>query len=587
MARKWFQLVDENGNDLMSADAVVVDIEDVAALRDAVKAKCPNKLANVDAAHLTVFDANGVALPWSSSSVSKSGEDEDNAIIVQVPPRAAVLEPNLLQIILPHILANAPTTLTERDNTFKEQLCEYYGCFRRKKAWVRCMLLDVAFPRSLVLASHLFRRNNEYLSLAMMQISDIDNEKNGLLLFKPIKYALDHFQISFIRDDSDVFRLKLDDELTKKQRGVLLDSVSRANERCTFDMATTFGNLDGKPLVFIGLERPFYRCLNLQARVARMIALKNNRIDASYDFEDFWTEVSLNDKMEIYLAGIAASALTVFDTKGVASPWSSSSVSKSGEDEDNAIIVQVPPRAAVLEPNLLQIILPHILANAPTTLTERDNTFKEQLCEYYGCFRRKKAWVRCMLLDVAFPRSLVLASHLFRRNNEYLSLAMMQISDIDNEKNGLLLFKPIKYALDHFQISFIRDDSDVFRLKLFDYSINDTRIIDLKDRKGNDVLTKKQRGVLLNSVSRANERCTFDIATTFGNLDGKPLVFTGLERPFYRCLNLQARVARMIALKNNRIDASYDFEDFWTEVSLNDKMEMFHRSIMNTDPAMF
>ncbi|XP_024579512.1 uncharacterized protein PHALS_14688, partial [Plasmopara halstedii] len=100
MARKWFQLVDENGNDLMSADAVVVDIEDVAALRDAVKAKCPNKLANVDAAHLTVFDANGVALPWSSSSVSKSGEDEDNAIIVQVPPRAAVLEPNLLQIIL-------------------------------------------------------------------------------------------------------------------------------------------------------------------------------------------------------------------------------------------------------------------------------------------------------------------------------------------------------------------------------------------------------------------------------------------------------------------------------------------------------
>ncbi|POM67066.1 Crinkler (CRN) family protein [Phytophthora palmivora] len=261
-------------------------------------------------------------------------------------------------------------------------------------------------------------------------------------------------------------------------------------------------------------------------------------------------------------------------------------------DENVTLIVQVPQRAAAPEANLLQIILPHILANALTTLTERDSTFKERLCEYYGyeyygCFRRKKTWMRCMLLDVAFPRSLVIASHLFRRSNEYLSLAMMQISDIDDEKNGLLLFKPLKYALDHFQISFIRDDSGVFRLKLFDPSIKDTRIIDLKDRKGNDVLTTEQTGVLFNSVSRAKERYTFDVATTFGNLDGEPLVFTGLERPYYRCLNLQARVARMIALKKNRIDASYDFEDFWTEVSLDDKMEMFHRSIMNADQAMF
>ncbi|KAF4129148.1 hypothetical protein GN958_ATG21703 [Phytophthora infestans] len=164
---------------------------------------------------------------------------------------------------------------------------------------------------------------------------------------------------------------------------------------------------------------------------------------------------------------------------------------------------------------------------------------------------------------------------------------MMQIAYIDDEKNGLLLFKPLEYALDYFQINFIHDDSNVFRLKLFDSSIKDTRIIDLKDRKGPDVLTTEQTGVLLDSVSRAKKRCTFDVATTFGNLDGKPLVFTGLERSFYRCLNLQARVARMIALKKNRIDASYDFEDFWTEVSLDDKMEMFHRSIMTADSAMF
>ncbi|GMF16703.1 unnamed protein product [Phytophthora lilii] len=58
----WFQLVGEDGNAVTSADAVFIDIEDVVALRDAVKEKCPNNLTNVDAADLTVFNPNGAAL---------------------------------------------------------------------------------------------------------------------------------------------------------------------------------------------------------------------------------------------------------------------------------------------------------------------------------------------------------------------------------------------------------------------------------------------------------------------------------------------------------------------------------------------
>ncbi|GMF29896.1 unnamed protein product [Phytophthora lilii] len=136
MTRKWFQLVGEDGSALTSADAVSVDIEDVVALRDAVKLKyADSDLAGIAPSDLIVFDANGVVLPKSSSSVSELGKDKDNAIIVQVPRRAEVSlstpAMNLLEVILPHILANAPTTPTERDGTFKERLCEYYGCFRR------------------------------------------------------------------------------------------------------------------------------------------------------------------------------------------------------------------------------------------------------------------------------------------------------------------------------------------------------------------------------------------------------------------------------------------------------------------------
>ncbi|KAG1713367.1 hypothetical protein DVH05_001154 [Phytophthora capsici] len=229
---------------------------------------------------------------------------------------------------------------------------------------------------------------------------------------------------------------------------------------------------------------------------------------------------------------------------------------------------------------LLETILPHVLTHATTTLTEDNRDFRHNLCNFYGCYTREQSLVRCMLLDVPLPKSLVLASHLFRRSNEYLSFRMMQISDIDDVKNGLLLFKPLKYAFDHFQISFIRDDTDVFRLKLFDSTIKETPLIDLVDHHGKKVLSEEQTGELLSDVN--NDTCLFDVGKTFGDVDGCALAFTGIERPYYHCLNLQARVALMVALKKGWIDESYDFKDFWSEVSLDDKMEMFHRSILNS-----
>ncbi|TMW67273.1 hypothetical protein Poli38472_012389 [Pythium oligandrum] len=234
---------------------------------------------------------------------------------------------------------------------------------------------------------------------------------------------------------------------------------------------------------------------------------------------------------------------------------------------------------------LLEVIVPQLLTHAPTTLTDRNRDFNVNLCNFYGCYSRKKSWARCMLLNVAFPKSLVIASHLFRRSNEYLSLVVMQISNIDDERNGLLLLKPLKYAFDHFQISFIRDDTDAFRLKLFDPSIRSTPLIDPADRNGNKVFSTEQTRVLLSNVALSKKRCRFDVRTTFGDVDGSALTFAGLERPFCRCLNLQARLARMVALKKIWIDATYDFQDFWSEVSLDDKMEMFHRSILKSDAA--
>ncbi|OWZ10601.1 Crinkler (CRN) [Phytophthora megakarya] len=250
------------------------------------------------------------------------------------------------------------------------------------------------------------------------------------------------------------------------------------------------------------------------------------------------------------------------------------------------VLVMIPKRESNLATAqskrklIVDAILYHMLY-PPIAKTHKKN-FKHNVCKFYGCYHREKTWVRCMLLDIDFPKALVVASHLFQRSKEYLAQVMMQMSDIDDMRNGLLLFIPLQYAFAHFQVGFIRHgDTDTFRLKLFDPRLRDTRLIDIEESDtGVKVLNEEQLDVLRDVVSMAERPCQFDVKTTFGDMDGKTLVFTGYERPFCRCLNLQARLARMVALNKGWIDASYDFADFWSEVSLEDVVELTARDTL-------
>ncbi|GMF45145.1 unnamed protein product [Phytophthora lilii] len=97
MARKWFQLVGEDGKDLTSATSVAVDVEDVDTLRDAVFVKVSRVLpATVIASDLTVFENRAKydakeALEEDSPIGSFGGSKKD-ALIVQVPQRAVVMD---------------------------------------------------------------------------------------------------------------------------------------------------------------------------------------------------------------------------------------------------------------------------------------------------------------------------------------------------------------------------------------------------------------------------------------------------------------------------------------------------------------
>ncbi|ETI54034.1 hypothetical protein F443_03108, partial [Phytophthora nicotianae P1569] len=97
MARKvWFQLVDEATRDAYANTTVdslrlPEGAEDIADLRVAAIQKCPNSLANVDAAYLRVYanreaydEENGQPLD-EDLAIGALGASKKGALIVEVP----------------------------------------------------------------------------------------------------------------------------------------------------------------------------------------------------------------------------------------------------------------------------------------------------------------------------------------------------------------------------------------------------------------------------------------------------------------------------------------------------------------------
>ena len=227
---------------------------------------------------------------------------------------------------------------------------------------------------------------------------------------------------------------------------------------------------------------------------------------------------------------------------------------------------------------LLATLLERALLHPLTTVSGRKVDFKINLKKYYDC-EGPNGTVRCMLLDTNLPSQVVIASHLFRRSNYDIASPLLQIDDIDDIKNGLLLFKPIEAAFDKFEIGFIYDhEDDLYRLKLFNNhaDFKNCRLVDYLGRS-EDLF----KGMNLNEKELAlNWRLStdpvyypninFNLQTAFGDLEGKSIAFKNLNRPYQRCLNLQARAARHKALKLGTIDPGYDFIDHWSDGFTND-----------------
>jgi hypothetical protein len=240
---------------------------------------------------------------------------------------------------------------------------------------------------------------------------------------------------------------------------------------------------------------------------------------------------------------------------------------------------------------LTAVLLRHTLTKAPTTVAARKEYFMKKLKDAYLCHGGKKnrGKTRCMLLNCYLPSDIVSAAHIFRRGNQHIAQSLLGIEDIDDVKNGLVLFKPLQEAFDKFQIGFVYNDSDdTFRMKIFNNHplFRNLLLIDFMPPSAvvNDMkldLTALPTDWRYSNIPVLAPGTNYNLLTNFADLEGACLSFKNLNHPYKRCLNLQARIAYAEAIENDTMEPSdYVFKDYWSEgLTVDERMGPYFKSM--------
>ena len=175
---------------------------------------------------------------------------------------------------------------------------------------LRCMLLNMLLPYSNVIAAHLIKRSWDYLSRELADVDDVDDVRNGLLLYKPLEWAYDTSRLTFVWDgDRNSFVAHVLDPnilnvlLVDKAKTELKERYTTGDDP-VLDRVT-FKDVHGTALVLPPAFSPWRRCLCFHAHLARDEALRRTwlKTDEDFQFEDFWSEgVSGIEKVRIWLS---------------------------------------------------------------------------------------------------------------------------------------------------------------------------------------------------------------------------------------------------------------------------------------------
>lgn len=144
-----------------------------------------------------------------------------------------------------------------------------------------------------------------------------------------------------------------------------------------------------------------------------------------------------------------------------------------------------------------------------------------------------------MATGMRLRHSVVVASHIFQHRWKKQLSKFTSFTDINDVRNGLLLYTPVDWAFDRAKICVEVDAESKMTFRLLDQSLGGINLAD-KARS-----LRMERGGSDDDLI-GNEA---EIKTTFGDLNGQPLKFPEgvVSRPSKRMLGFHAVTARMFA----------------------------------------
>ena len=210
----------------------------------------------------------------------------------------------------------------------------------------------------------------------------------------------------------------------------------------------------------------------------------------------------------------------------------------------------------------------YLYTNDKITKVSRNQKFKHALLSYYYDIKMPVRSVKCMVSGQELPSATVIAGHIFKHSWKDSCFEILGFNDIDDPRNGFLLFKPFEHAFDNSQICFQYSTlSGDFEMKILDGEIREMtlRKYILKNHiKCNNILdpkelwlssiknSKKYTDEQTEPVKKSVENLQTLLDKQFKEFECKTL--TGSSKKCYaRCLSFQAKMARHLAFKNGWI----------------------------------
>jgi hypothetical protein len=157
------------------------------------------------------------------------------------------------------------------------------------------------------------------------------------------------------------------------------------------------------------------------------------------------------------------------------------------------------------------------------------------------------------LFDMAtgehLKHSTVIAAHIFQHKWQRKLSWFTNLTDINDVRNGLLLYKPVEWAFDRAKLCIETNSKGEMTFRLLDPTLHGTKLVD-------------QACLLRDEAHRGNKPSESEkgLHVTFGDLHGQPVKFPeGVEtRPSKRLLALHAIAAQLAARKMDPHDKSSD-----------------------------